>query len=300
MMKCPSCSSGEIDLHISTFNFRNRSDRNIYNYYICRKCNLIFLDSSKNEGKNHYSDDYHSYFGLREKNVIKTWLNNLGLKKRLKIVYKHKLNGNLLDIGCATGEFLKNLSLNGNWKLYGIEPNTSARKKTENETDIQTFPDLFEARFPSDYFDIVTMWDVIEHISNPNELLIEINRILRVSGVLIIKTPDISSPEARFFEKFWSGLEAPWHLFLLSKTSIEKLLIKNKFANFRYYQPNIDYSTFSNSLLNYFFLNNTSILKVVRTLLFRYPFKLIFNFFLRIIRILGFTSSLTVSAKKIK
>jgi len=204
-----------------------------------------------------------------------------------------------LDIGCATGEFLDAIMKKGAWKPFGIEPNNSARLLCEQK-NIDVFSDLIKANFPNHHFDVITLWDVLEHIDNPKEILVEISRIIKIGGLLVIKTPDPYSIEAKFFKSYWSGLEAPWHLFLFPKPTLEEMLTKNSFSNFYYFEPNIDYQTFFKSINNFLIEQRLPTIGNIFNFLYNnYPFKLFFNLFLRLMRFFKFNSAITISAFKI-
>ena len=80
-----------------------------------------------------------------------------------------------------------------------------------------------QARYPDDYFDTVNMHEVIEHLSDPKRTLLEIYRIMKSGGILIIKTSNIESIYARLKEKKWDYL-LPGHLCYFSIKTLDKLL----------------------------------------------------------------------------
>lgn len=295
--KCPNCHSENISPYLETTSFRKMNIHRTYQFFLCNSCEIIFLVQDGNPDKHLYNDDYHCYRGLikNKKFIHKTM--DFGLKKRVKIVLRYKKTGRLLDVGCATGEFLNEFRSIKNWELYGVEPNQKARVYAQNLGELKIYPDLIKANFKDNFFDVITLWDVIEHIETISDLLIELNRIIKKNGTLIIKTPNPLSAEARLFRNYWSGLETPWHVFLFPKNTLIKLLSDNGFYNIKFHNPNIDYNTFFRSISNIFILNNYKILLNVSNYLFyRYPFKLFFNLLLRLLRALNFNSSITLSA----
>ncbi len=200
----------------------------------CDNCGLIYQNPrpSAVEMDQHYPDEYEPYENLGESK--KTWLLRkaieYGLAKRAKFVTKHRKTGRLLDVGCATGEFLSAMRLQEDWELYGVEPNARVASIASHNTGANVFIGTLEqAQFAKDYFDVVTMWDVLEHVYNPQKTLDEIFRILKPDGLLIIRVPNGSSFQAKIFGKFWAGLDAPRHLYVFSLKTLSTMLSRSGF-----------------------------------------------------------------------
>jgi 2-polyprenyl-3-methyl-5-hydroxy-6-metoxy-1,4-benzoquinol methylase len=121
----------------------------------------------------------------------------------------------LLDVGCGGGHFLARMrSLR--WQVRGVEPDAEAASLAR-ERGLNVFHGtLADARFPPNEFDAVTMNHVIEHVPNPIELLQECRRVLKISGRLVIVTPNAASLGRSRFARAWKGWEPPRHLFLFT------------------------------------------------------------------------------------
>jgi len=95
-------------------------------------------------------------------------------------------------------------------------------------------------QFKSEYkFDLVLMLNLIEHISNPEETLIAIEKLLNLDSIILIKTPNIDSWDARLFKnKYWGGLHCPRHWILFSKNSFKKIISRTNLyvSNIKYTQ----------------------------------------------------------------
>jgi SAM-dependent methyltransferase len=96
--------------------------------------------------------------------------------------------GRLLDVGCSYGAFMEAAQTCG-WEVSGVElsKSTSAFARTERHLDVRTGT-LEEAAYPDEFFNAVTLWDVIEHLDNPASTLKEIHRILTKNGILLVFT----------------------------------------------------------------------------------------------------------------
>ncbi len=131
--------------------------------------------------------------------------------------------GRLLDIGCGFGDALVFFREKG-FECHGIEIDSRAASFCREQglkVSQQTTLDYLD--FPDNYFDVIILAQVIEHIVNPDTLLREIKRILRPDGMVYITTPNFSSYLRPFFRDFWiSGWFLPFHLHLFSEDSMKK------------------------------------------------------------------------------
>jgi SAM-dependent methyltransferase len=143
--------------------------------------------------------------------------------------------GTLLDVGAATGFFVEQAKAAG-WDASGVEPSTWAAEYARNElgADVQTGT-LESLNVGDGSFDVVTLWEVIEHLPDPEATLAEIRRILRPGGVLVLSTPDAGSLAARLSGRRWLGWrKVPEHLFFFDRVNLDRLLQKAGFRPIRH------------------------------------------------------------------
>lgn len=154
----------------------------------------------------------------------------LPIKYQTGWIFPHyKKNGKILDIGCSTGFYLAKLKELG-WETFGIEINSEAAKWGKEKLKLNIFCGSLEsANFPSDYFDVVTMWHTLEHVYNPDHTLKEIYRILKKNGTIIIGVPNVDTIERIVFGRCWWAWEAPRHLYHYSLKTLSNFLKKNNF-----------------------------------------------------------------------
>jgi SAM-dependent methyltransferase len=113
----------------------------------------------------------------------------------------------------------------GAWQLYGVELNKPAAAFAREVKDLNVFPGtLLEANFPAHSFHVITLWNVLEHLSDPRKTLELINQILVPGGSLILSLPYLESFEAKRFGPYWAGWEVPRHLFLFPWKTLQDLL----------------------------------------------------------------------------
>jgi SAM-dependent methyltransferase len=131
-------------------------------------------------------------------------------ERHRQIIEKHvRTTGSVLDVGCASGAFLR-LMLESGWNVAGVEPSeTQFRRATKvlgATVRIQQCV-LQEASLHRD-FDLVTMWDVLEHVTHPVEFLSLAGSLLRPGGFVVLNVPRIDSPAARLMGRRWPVLLA--------------------------------------------------------------------------------------------
>jgi len=193
----------------------------------------------------HYPSEYNEHISVRKNNRLLNWAANYGLRKRTKYVTRHKHVGRVLDIGCATGRFLDTLTPFGDWELYGVEPSPYAAKIARQNTLLTIYEGVLEStHFPNDYFDVITMWDVLEHVHNPLMTLQEIARILKPDGILVFRVPNYDSTQRKQFGKYWAGYEPPRHLYVFSPKILSQMLEKTNLTMIDWTTKSSNYLTF--------------------------------------------------------
>ena len=146
-------------------------------------------------------------------------IKNIALKNKVKLINAQSEKGTLLDIGAGTGDFLVGAKKEG-WQTTGIEPSEKA-KAIAISKGVNFSDNLSELE--SNSFDVITMWHVLEHVPNLEEYIIELKRLLKPTGTIVIAVPNFKSFDAQYYGKFWAAYDVPRHIWHFSKTAIEKL-----------------------------------------------------------------------------
>ncbi|GAB4339725.1 MAG: hypothetical protein Kow0099_15080 [Candidatus Abyssubacteria bacterium] len=136
--------------------------------------------------------------------------------------------GSVLDVGCATGFFLE-AALERGWAAYGVEPNPYAYEQARREFGDRVFLGTIETGSINGLsFDVIFMFDVLEHVRDPLGTLVRAGALLRNGGLVAIATPDIASMSARLLGRRWPHLKSE-HQFYFSSHSLSRLLARAGF-----------------------------------------------------------------------
>ena len=138
-------------------------------------------------------------------------------------VARHRRGGALLDVGCALG-FLLSAARRAGYEPYGVDRNASAVARARAEFGERVDDQELEARpFPGVLFAVVTLVDVLEHVSDPAALLAAVAERLEPDGVLALLLPNAASLTARVLGNAWPHL-AEEHLWLWTPRGLEAFL----------------------------------------------------------------------------
>ena len=134
------------------------------------------------------------------------------------------LGGSLLDVGANFGHFM---AVAGSfWEVRGLEPSTVAVRWAKEEFGLRLDVGSIYDQRPEFHgrFDVVTMWDVIEHLSDPARACAAVRRFLKPDGMLYMTTPDAGSPIARAMGRHWHYLDLVQHVSVFNKENVTRLL----------------------------------------------------------------------------
>jgi SAM-dependent methyltransferase len=196
----------------------------------CRRCGLIYQNPQLTQAElaRFYPPDYHPFLPAVEDEAL-PWRRldrRHGVDRRCRAVIARagQRAGHVLDVGCATGVFLDGMRRWG-WQTTGVEPNAAASAYARERLGLEVITaELETAGLPDASFDMVTLWDVIEHVPGPRRTLTEAQRVLRPGGLLVLSLPSIESVEARLFGRYWAGWDQPRHLALFPREVLVDLL----------------------------------------------------------------------------
>ena len=223
---CPLCQTQHVQERYALRQAKNHA------VWQCQKCSLQFLhpQPSDRELRAFYTEAYYRTWGFDgQENRIVERMKCKTFERRLQLISKFKQEGKILDVGCATGFFLRVANKFG-FTSYGIElsefSGNLARKKFGEETI--HIGKIEDCQFPAQSFDIVTMSDFLEHIKNPEVIFRKTAILLKEDGIVVIATPDTDSFTCKFMRARWTHYKQE-HLFYFNQNTIEKLALQTGF-----------------------------------------------------------------------
>ena len=181
--------------------------------------------SLENLPKYYESDDYISHTDSKRSLFEKMYqiIKSYSVNKKVGLINQyHSQKGKLLDIGAGTGDFLS-IAKKAGWEITGIEPNQKAKSIAIAKN--VNFAENLES-LPSQSFDVITMWHVLEHVPDIENQIKTLKRLIKPNGTIIIAVPNYKSFDAKYYGSFWAAYDVPRHLWHFSKTAIEKLFAK--------------------------------------------------------------------------
>lgn len=234
--QCPLCGTEELQLKYANIDDRLSVVEEEFDFYMCRHCGSVSVLPMPNE--NETSKFYPPSYKVRAPSSNG---NLAGKVRRIEWqtlflpVYRSGQRavmdmtgvkaGKLLEIGCSSGYQLLEFAKSGDFEIYGLDIDGSAVDHARRELGLNVVNEsLFQANLPPSSFDVVILFNVLEHLVNPLEVLREVNRILRPGGYLAIKTQIINSVQGRLFGRRWLMVDPPRHLSLASTSGIERVL----------------------------------------------------------------------------
>lgn len=200
----------------------------------CKNCGFKFTSprpSDSDLAKYYKSTEYISHTNSSKGIVSKLYqiIRRKALKDKEAYLSSNVSRGTLLDYGCGTGHFLAYCKSQG-WLTKGIEPDSDARKIANGlGLNVYQNKENFSEVNAKGEFDAITLWHVLEHVTDLQQTLVFLNQHLKEKGNIFVAVPNHQSYDANHYGKFWAAYDVPRHLYHFDKNSITSLLEKNGF-----------------------------------------------------------------------
>lgn len=229
---CPVCNAEAFRPFINCKDYT--VSKETFQIVECNDCGFKFthpIPNISDLGNYYRSEDYISHSNTKKGLVSQLYhlVRNQTLKQKLKLISTLVSRGTILDYGCGTGMFLNSCKKDG-WNSFGIEPDSGARK-IATEMNLNTFANKQELldELGTNQFNAITLWHVLEHVTDLTETLNLFKSRLDNNGVLVIAVPNYKSHDAQHYNQFWAAYDVPRHLYHFDKSSIENLLARHGF-----------------------------------------------------------------------
>ncbi len=237
----------------------------------CKHCDLIITSPRPIPADMpRYYEDWYGYKTLDE--VLKEQRDSLPNRfikhMRLEVLEKTgwlQRGAKLLDVGAGFGVqleyFIDRCGVVGT--SLDFDPKTAEHSVVKGIAAVRT-GDLLDAGFAAESFDVVTMYETLEHVYHPKTTLEEAYRILKPGGRLVVEVPDFNSPLRKLFQRFWFAMMVPTHLHHFTKGSLRSVVTAAGFEPIRQTAMFVPFETTASLLLAYCHWSGASIYDVSR------------------------------------
>jgi len=194
-------------------------------YRQCCDCGSVYLSLRPDDEEilEYYA---HEYYG-EGSHKFQSWLEPLRLFfawKRMRRAQKFfSRPGKALDIGCGQGTFLQLLQREG-WECHGTELTQESASRASQRGIPVSVGEVREEQFPPHSFDLITFWQVLEHLRDPMKVLKALRPLMKKGGIVAISTPNIESLQAKVASSQWFHLDPPRHLCLFSPKTLQRMM----------------------------------------------------------------------------
>lgn len=217
----------------------------------CGGCGLVRVEEFPDSGRlaeiysaEYFRNDTSNVLGYADYESDRPFILRTAHRRLRKLEQLAPGRGRILDVGCAFGYFLEAARRRG-WDVEGIDLSEHAvayARQHLGDAAVHT-GQLEQAGLPLGSFDVITLWDVVEHFPDPVEKLAYCRELLKPGGLLVLSTPDIGSPVARVTGPRWMGFKlADEHLYYFSRRTMGAMLERAGFAVVRTFPVGKDVS----------------------------------------------------------
>jgi len=216
--------------------------------YKCKDCNIIFTEKyGKNiDARALYRDYYRNEIAGRFRFGIEYVIRSFRFFRALKIFTIYPKAKSILDVGSGRGFMLYYLKkYYGYRRTAGTQISKNAFEFSKNKLHLEIYDkDLLELFPDKTGFDIVTIWHVLEHVTQPEKYIEKIHSLLNNRGKLIIEVPNFNSWTRALTGKYWLGLDIDYHITFFTPESLSRILKKHNFKINTIHTFSLEYSTF--------------------------------------------------------
>ncbi|MCI0341769.1 MAG: class I SAM-dependent methyltransferase [Planctomycetales bacterium] len=233
---CPACGSTAADTALADARDYEYGVPGEFRFARCASCALVFLSPrpTLEQIVSYYPAEYHAY--QRPTSRLFRLLDRLQYGPRVRR-YRRLLpeTGRVLDVGCGDGSLLREIGRRGPWELYGLDFKPEALPASDPAArPLHLFAGTLEqAPYERDFFDLVVMHHVLEHVPEPATTLRKVLEILRPGGTLVGQLPNYDSIERLVTGRYWNGYHTPRHMQCFSRRTLGALLSRTGFADVR-------------------------------------------------------------------
>lgn len=230
--KCLVCGSNQFEPFLQCKDYTVSQEK--FQIVSCKSCGFKFTNPRPEDsviGNYYKAESYVSHSNTKKGLINKLYhsVRSYTLKRKVAMVNSYVSRGTILDYGCGTGMFLRACKDNG-WNVVGMEPDDSARKLA-SEQGLNVFSDKgrIQTYISDTQFSAITLWHVLEHVTDMEETLSFFKKRLNKDGILVIAVPNHVSFDAKKYGEFWAAYDVPRHIHHFDVKSMSTLLANHGF-----------------------------------------------------------------------
>ena len=244
--RCPLCE-GNASTLVHRVNVRRHDLERAFELRKCSACDLVYVDPrpSDEDLARLYDGDFYFSTGWSYAALAATVIELIQSRRRHR-VERYMKPGRLLDIGSGDGSFVHHMARHG-WDATGIDFSPSALEFAGRTNSGGHFllGSLEDHDLPSQSLDLITLWQVLEHIGEPRRLLGRCHDLLRRNGMIVAAVPNIDGLSSRLTGERWWGLDVPRHLVLYSPQTLRRSLEQAGFTVLRIRHLSMQYDPYA-------------------------------------------------------
>ncbi len=219
---------------------------------VCSRCGLGRTDPAPADLLRYYPTGYYGSGGIRFNPLIEAAIRASRRTRVAAVTRAHPAPGAILDVGCGRGLMLSELVRRG-WRAVGVEMSDAASRHAREVLGLDVrVGDLAGCKFPTASFDVVTLFHVLEHFSDPDAALAEARRVITPEGRLLVEVPNFGSLQSRLARGRGFHVDAPRHLFHFTRAALLQSLERAGFEPLRVATHSFEFGYYGmlQSLLN--------------------------------------------------
>ncbi len=227
-MSCPTCQASEVHLY-----FTKQEKGKDHAIVQCDACNLLYLDPMPTTAELNAYYNNPAYFDGDESGYGSDYLQQRASidrdsHRRLKRIEaisppSPEQQRHILDIGCAAGFFL-DVAKQKDWQVSGIELSLDMATRASALLGVPIQSAFDASNYALASFDAITLWEVIEHLPHPLDMLQQIRPLLKPNGVIAMSTPNTGHWQAQHQPDWWSEFKPPAHVIYFTQATLKDTL----------------------------------------------------------------------------
>lgn len=227
LISCPLCGSHQ-STPIYVVDEHHRSDlRSSIRIVKCTSCSVVYLSSPDHSFQSDLYEYYSEHMLCTHSSPNAASLNSISYLRVLRKLQKYTSSSisSILDVGCGDGSFVE-VCIKHGFNCQGIDLSASAVSLAQARRLPVTLTSAFDSNFNSKTFDLITLFEVIEHVDEPLKLIDRLASLLSDSGLLYLTTPNYSSVERFILQSKWPVFHSE-HITYFTSYQMRRLIQKH-------------------------------------------------------------------------